>query len=148
MANLIAKDIMHPRLSLSLRDRGIDVIKKLLVGYPALPVVDENLEVVGIVSEHDVLGALLEKRTVHEFSAESLMGCGHAAHGACKDPLTISQTATIDNVVGTFFKERVSILPVIDDRKKLVGIISKKNIISALAEAGFWPQTEFQKRAA
>jgi CBS domain-containing protein len=148
MTSLYAKDIMHPRLSLSVKDRGYDVVKKLLVGYPALPVVNENYEVVGIVSEYEVLGALMEKRTIHEFSAESLMGCGHAEHGVCKDPLTISQHATIEDVVGTFFKERVSILPVVDDKKKLIGIIARKNIISAMAEPGFWPQVEFQKRAA
>ncbi len=148
MASLYAKNIMHPRLSLSVKDKGYDVVKKLLVGYPALPVVNENIEVVGILSELEVLSALGEKRTIHEFSAESLMSCGHAEHGVCKDPLTISENATIEDVVRTFVKERVSVLPVVDDRKKLVGIIARKNIISALAEPGFWPQAEFQKRAA
>jgi CBS domain-containing protein len=137
MTTLHAKDIMHPRLSLSVKDQGHDVVKKLLVGYPALPVVNEDLEVVGIVSEHEILSALVEKRTVHEFSAESLMGCGHAEHGACKEPLTISDRASIDDVVRTFTNERVSILPVVNDRKKLIGIISKKNIIMAMAEKGF-----------
>jgi CBS domain-containing protein len=148
MTTLYAKDIMHPRLSLSVKDKGYDVVKKLLVGYPALPVVNDSNEVVGIVSELEVLGALKEKRTIHEFSAESLMGCGHAEHGVCKEPLPISERATIDDVVGTFYKERVSILPVVDDKKKLIGIIARKNIITAMAEAGFWPQVEFQKRAA
>ena len=148
MTMLYAKDIMHPRLSLSVKDSGHDVVKKLLVDYPALPVVNDKLEVVGIVSEFEVLAALAEKRTIHEFSAESLMGCGHAEHGVCKDPLTISQNATIDDVVNTFVKEGVSILPVVDNAKKLVGIIARKNIISAMAEPGFWPQAEFRKRAA
>jgi CBS domain-containing protein len=148
MANLYAKDIMHPRLSLSVKDKGKDLVKQLLAIYPALPVVNDNLEVVGIVSEHDVLDALKEKRTIHEFSAESLMGCGHAEHGVCKEPLTISMNATIDDVVSTFYKEPVSILPVVDDKKKLIGIISRKNIITAMVEEGFWPQVEFQKRVA
>jgi predicted transcriptional regulator len=42
----------------------------------------------------------------------------------------------------------VSILPVVDDKKKLIGIIARKNIIVAMAEHGFWPQAQFQKRAA
>ena len=76
MTDLYAKDIMHPRLSLSIKDKGNDLVKKLLASYPALPVVNDNLEVVGIVSEYDVLDALKKKRTIHEFSDESLMGCG------------------------------------------------------------------------
>src|SRR3990172_5736776 len=104
MVRLYAKDIMHPRISLYFKDKGSDLVKKMLVNYPALPVVNDDLEVVGIVSEYDVLDALKEKRTIHEFSAESLMSCGHAEHGACKDPVTISSDTPIDEIVDTLYR--------------------------------------------
>jgi CBS domain-containing protein len=56
--------------------------------------------------------------------------------------------SSIDDIVDTLYRERVSILPVVDDRRKLVGILTRKNIISAMAEQGFWPEAEFRKRAA
>jgi predicted transcriptional regulator len=87
MTSIFAKDIMHPRVSLYVKDNGLDVVKKLMGNYPALPVVNDNLEVVGIVSEYDVLDALKEKRTIHEFSAESVMSCGHASMGPARSPL-------------------------------------------------------------
>ncbi len=149
MTELFAKDIMHPRVSLYVKDKGDIVVNKLLVNYPALPVVNDDLEVVGIVSEYEVLDALKEHRTIHEFSAESIMSCGHAAHsGVCTEPLTISMNTPIEDVAMTFYEKRVSILPVVDDKKKLIGIIARKNIIVAMAEHGFWPQAQFQKRAA
>ena len=148
MKTLRAIDIMNPRVSLYVKDKGSDLVKKMMANYPALPVVNDNLEVMGIVSEYDVLDAIKEKRTVHEFSAESLMGCGHAEHGICTSPITIKSNAVIDDIVETFYKERISLLPVVDDNKKLVGIITRKNIITAMAEMGFWPEVEFQKRAA
>ena len=149
MAELFAKDIMHPRVSLYVKDKGDVVVNKLLVNYPALPVVNDDREVVGIVSEYEVLDALKEHRTIHEFSAESIMSCGHAAHsGVCTEPLTISMNTPIEDVAMTFYEKRVSILPVVDDEKKLIGIIARKNIIVAMAEHGFWPQAQFQKRAA
>jgi CBS-domain-containing membrane protein len=149
MADLFAKDIMHPRVSLYVKDKGEDVVKKLLVNYPALPVVNDEREVVGIVSEAEVLGALKEHRTIHEFSAESIMSCGHAEHsGVCTEPLTISGNTPIEEVAMTLYEKRMSILPVVDDKKKLIGIIARKNIIVAMAERGFWPGVEFQKRAA
>ncbi len=148
MIRLYAKDIMHPRVSLYFKDKGSDLVKKMMVNYPALPVVNDDLEVVGIVSEYDILDALKEKRTIHEFSAESLMSCGHAEHGTCKEPVTISSDMPIDDIVDTLFKERLSILPVVDDKKKLVGIITRKNVIYAIAEQGFWAEAEFRKRAA
>jgi CBS domain-containing protein len=139
---------MFPRVSLYAKEKGGELVKKLMINYPALPVVNDNLEVIGIVSDYDVLDALNEKRTVHEFSAESLMSCGHAEHGVCTEPLTISANMLIDDIVNTLYKERVSILPVVDEKKKLVGIITRKSIINAITELGVWPDVEFRKRAA
>jgi CBS domain-containing protein len=148
MTRLVAKDIMFPRVSLYAKEKGSELVKKLMINCPALPVVNDNLEVIGIVSDYDVLDALNEKRTVHEFSAESLMSCGHAEHGVCTEPLTISANMLIDDIVNTLYKERVSILPVVDEKKKLVGIITRKGIINAITELGVWPDVEFRKRAA
>jgi CIC family chloride channel protein len=143
---LKARDIMHPRVSLTSKLKGEELVEKMMCEYPALPVVDDNMNVIGIVSESDILSALKEKRTVHEFSAESLMTCGHAEHGACGTPVTCTPDTTIDKILDIFFhnSKALSCLPVVDN-KKLVGIISKKNIIYALAEK-MLPEAELQKR--
>jgi CBS domain-containing protein len=148
MIRLVAKDIMSPRVSLYANDKGSELVKKPMINYPALPGVNDDLEVIGIVSDYDVLDALNEKRTVHEFSAESLMSCGHAEHGVCTEPLTISANMLIDDIANTLYKERVSVLPVVDERRKLVGIIIRKSIINTITELGVWPEVDFRKRAA
>ena len=107
--------------------------------------VNDNLEVIGIVSEYDILDALKEGRTIHEFSAESIMSCGHAEHEVCSTPVTVTPETPIDDIVEIMYSLRFSILPVVKN-KKLVGIISRKNIINAMAEQGFWPEHEFKKR--
>lgn len=142
-----ARDIMHPRVSLQPEDKGEDLIKKLMSPYPALPVVNEKSEVIGVVSEYDVLGAIVEGRTVHEFNAESIMSCGHAAHTdePCRAPVTVTSAASIQKVVETFVSQNVTVLPVVEG-KKLVGIISRKSVINAVAEKGFWPGSEMKKR--
>ena len=141
---LKAKDIMHPRISLHAKDKGDDVVKKLMCSYPALPVVNDNLEVIGICSEYDVLSALKQKRTIHEFSAETLMTCGYAG-STCPPPISVQQDASIDEIVDVMHSTKFLVLPVVNG-KKLVGIINRKNIINALAEKGFWPEADFQKR--
>lgn len=148
MIRLAAKDIMFPRVSLYAKDKGSELMKMFMINYPALPVVIKDLEVIGMVSDYDVLDALNEKRMVHEFSAESLMSCGHAEHGVCKEPLTISANTMIDDIVNTLYKEWVSILPVVDERKELVGIITRKSFISAITEIGVWSNIDFRKWAA
>ncbi len=146
---LCARDIMHPRFSLSAKLHGRELISKMTSNYPALPVVNENLQVIGIVSEHDILDAMEEGRTINEFSAESVMSCGHAGHAdVCATPLFVTPDTSVDEIVDILYKEHFSILPVVESResKKLVGLISRKNIMNALAEEGFWPEHEFQKR--
>jgi CBS domain-containing protein len=126
---------------------GQELIEKLTGVYPALPVVDDTLEVVGIVSEYDVLQAVKEGRTIHEFSAESLMTCGHPDHGSCGTPVSVAPDSPLTDVVDLFLGNgsSLSLLPVVS-KKKLVGIIARKNLMLALAEKGFWPEHEFQKR--
>lgn len=109
--------------------------------------VNENSEVAGIVSEYDVLSALAEGRTIHEFGAETIMSCGHAAHTdePCKIPVTVTPVTSIQKVVEMFIARNVTILPVVDI-KKPAGIISRKNVINAVAEKGFWRGAELKKR--
>lgn len=146
MSCISAKDIMHPRVSLPAKEKGDEVVRKLMCGYPGLPVVNDKQEVMGIVSDYDVIDALKEGRTVHEFSAETIMSCGHAEHNTCKTPVTVTQESPIEDVVELFHSLNVSVLPVVDGGKKLVGLISRKNIINAVAEQGFWHEHEFKKR--
>lgn len=149
MTCVAARDIMHPRLSIPAKAAGPDVVKKLLAEYPALPVVNEKGQVVGIVSEYDVLDALEENHTIHEFSAETIMSCGHSDHtDVCNEPITVSPDTTIEDILEIFFGQRISIIPVVNNirEKKLIGLVSRKSIISALAEEGFWPEHEFKQK--
>jgi len=146
---LYARDIMHPRVSLSSKEHGKGLVEKLMSPYPALPVVNDHSEVIGIVSEYDILNALEEGRTLNEFSAESIMSCGHATHtDVCDSPTFVTPDTSVDDIVDLMYRERFSILPVVESEKssRLVGLISRKNIINALTEDGFWPERHFQKR--
>lgn len=145
MSCIVARDIMHPRISLYAKTAGHELVERLMSPYPALPVVDDDFRVIGIVSEYDVFTALKEGRTIHEFSAETLMTCGHAEHGVCDTPVTVTPNTTIEDIVDLFVSRNISVLPVVENGK-LAGIISRKNIINALAEKGFWKEHEFQKR--
>lgn len=144
MSSITAKDIMHPRISLPASMKGQELVERLMCGYPGLPVVNDNLEVLGVVSEYDILEALKEGRTIHEFSAETIMSCGHE-HEVCNTPVTITPQTPIKKIVDLMYDQDLDILPVVEG-KKLVGVISRKNIINAMAEQGFWPEHEFQIR--
>ena len=145
MSCIVAKDIMYPRVSLSAKTKGIDLVRKLMCPYPGVPVVNEKSAVIGIVSEYEILDAIRENRTVNEFSAESLMSCGHAEHGVCSTPVTVSPNTSIEDIADLMYKRNISILPVVENNV-LVGLITRKSIINAMAEEGFWKEHEFKKR--
>ena len=74
-----------------------------------------------------------------------LCPAGHAEHGACDRPVTVMPQTGIEDIVELFIHRNLTILPVVE-KEKLVGLISRKNIINALAEKGLWPEHEFRKR--
>lgn len=145
MSCIRARDIMYPRVSIPAKMKGDEVVRKLTCPYPALPVINDDFEVVGIVSEYDLLSAVREGRTTHEFSAESIMSCGHADHGVCSKPVTVPADAPIEEISSLLFSDSFTVLPVVQD-KMLVGLITRKSVINAMAEQGYWHETDFQKR--
>lgn len=135
---LQAKDIMHPRCSIMAKERGEELIRKMLCEYPALPVINEGLEVLGVVSEHDILFALKEGKTIHEFDAETVM---------TSPALTVTTDTPVDQIMEMMVSKQLTMVPVVaKGNSQLVGIISRKNIINATTEYGFWPEHEFKKR--
>lgn len=145
MPCITAKDIMYPRVSIPMKMRGDEVVQKLMCPYPALPVINDDFEVVGIVSDYDLLSAVLKRRTIHEFSAESIMSCGHPDHNVCSKPVTVSVETSFEDLASLLFSDSFTVLPVVQN-KLLVGLITRKSVINAMAEQGYWHEMDFQKR--
>lgn len=122
--SVTAKDLMMNGISLHLDDRGSTLVKKLSGRYHAVPVVNDDREVMGIVTEESILKALREEKTIFQCTARSLMTCGHLEHESCSSPLTVSPDTPIADVLRTMFRERLSAMPVVQDGV-LVGVISR-----------------------
>lgn len=133
MGRLTVGDIMCPRASLHTTDGNGDLMNMLMVNYPALPVVDDDHTVVGIITEHDILNALKHGMAIADLQAAKLMRCGHADHENCGRPVTIESDAPFEVVVEILHRERAALLPVVEDGK-IVGIITRTGVIMALVE--------------
>ena len=104
----------------------------------AVPVVDDNGRLVGIVSEADLLlkedlGSapvehLLERRS-HRTDCRKAAG-RVAAELMTAPVITIVSTASLADAAGMLHTEHVKRLPVVDDGD-LVGIVSRSNLLSA-----------------
>ena len=82
----------------------------------ALPVVNSNHEVIGILSETD----LIIEANVHRKVQEVLT----------RDVITIEQGANLEQVIRLFQSKKIRCIPVIDSSRKLVGILGRKDILA------------------
>jgi CBS domain-containing protein len=61
--------------------------------------------------------------------------------------LTVTTDTPVDQIMEMMVSRQLTMVPVVaKGNSQLVGVISRKNIINATAEYGFWPEHEFKKR--
>jgi acetoin utilization protein AcuB len=98
-----------------------------------LPVVDQNQQLVGIVTDRDIRSALpynYLKATCSEEQREQF--CALPVKDIMtKDPIAISPTYTIQDALLLIQNSKVGALPVVDDNRRLKGIISVRDLLRA-----------------
>ncbi|WP_102346718.1 DRTGG domain-containing protein [Bacillus sp. Marseille-P3661] len=94
-------------------------------GHSRYPVVDENMKVHGMVTSKDVLGV---ERTI---TIDKVM---------TKNPLTVNAKTSVANSAHIMVWEGIEVLPVIDDSNRLLGIISRQDVLKALQMIQRQPQ--------
>lgn len=136
VVDLMASDVISVRPDTSLRDAARIMVEK---GISGLPVTNEEGTLVGVVSEGDflrkevdrgdlmgrgLLGVLFDNRdslaeaeTVGEVMAENLF--------------TVSPDATLVEAARTMTTHGVKRLPVVTREGKLVGVISRRDVVAA-----------------
>ena len=98
-----------------------------------LPIIDRDRRLVGIVTDRDIRSALpyssimehcdeTEKERIARFKVKDIM---------TKDPISISPTYTIQDALLLIQNLKVGALPVVDDKHKLTGIISVRDLLRA-----------------
>ncbi|MDV2684777.1 CBS domain-containing protein [Alkalihalophilus sp. As8PL] len=86
-------------------------------GHSRYPVIDEQMRIQGMVAAKDVLGAT--KQT----SIEKVM---------TKNPITVNERTSVASVAHVMVWEGIELLPVIDSQRRLIGVISRQDVLKAL----------------
>jgi len=98
----------------------------------AIPVVTTGDRVVGIVSESDLL-AREARRTIHIRHKESA-GAAKALTAAglmTSDVVTIRASASLAAAASLMFQHHLKVLPVVDSNHRLVGMVSRAQLLKA-----------------
>lgn len=144
------KDIMtRDVVTVSIKD-NVEKCASLLIehGLSGLPVLDENEKLVGIVTEGDlirrasrikgpavleVLGGMIYLDSPKKFIDELKHSMGQKAGDIMSDKIiTINEEQTIEEGATLLVEKAVKRLPVVDEKGYLVGIVSRRDIMSYL----------------
>jgi len=122
-----AKDIMSSKLIVAKEGMNIEDAVKLLVNnkITGLPVVDAQGKMIGILSEYDII-ARVGKETVLD-SALFKNGITYT-----KIVESVNEDTTLQEVLDRFIQLKCRRLPVLNGDNKLVGIISRRDVMKVL----------------
>jgi CBS domain-containing protein len=118
IAGIMEKDVQyaHPRTK-------TDVVASMMIeGFGAVPVVDDDLKLVGIVTEHDLLAALDRGLEWSHLAAEDIMA---------RNPYSVRPETDLATLIHVLRASDLIRVPVVDAKEKLIGIIARRDIVRA-----------------
>lgn len=147
---MVIKDIMTKEVITVSENDTVEKCAKLLTTHDlsGLPVLDAEGKVKGIVTEGDlirrssrikapafleILGGIIYLDNPNKYLDEVKKSMGHFAKNIMtEDITTIHPDEKIEEAATLLVHQKVKRLPVLDDEGKLVGIVSRKDIMNHL----------------
>jgi CBS domain-containing protein len=126
----MTKNIVAARASTTAREIGT----KLLIGnFNGLPVVDNNIKLIGIVTAIDIFQGLRQGKNLDSMRAIDIM---------TKNPMAVKQNTDINEVIDIILQSHIILVPVVDDKHKLIGLVGRPDILKQNLNEKFVTITE------
>ncbi|WNM62175.1 CBS domain-containing protein [Candidatus Nitrospira neomarina] len=121
-----ARDLMQTRMVAVTRQYSARDLSILIHSgtFSGVPVIEPGNHLVGMVTEFDVLKALVAGKDLHGLTAEDVM---------TMNPVTVEETATAEEIVQHMIKHQIIRIPVVRDGK-LLGMISRTDLLNHLID--------------
>jgi predicted transcriptional regulator len=135
---MLVREVMTSPVHAVTADTTVKAALQILDAHriTALPVVDKHGRPVGVVSEIDLLsGALRVDQRLHEIPPEDDLDVPElVAEVMNHHPITVTPDSDLAAAVDLMMSTAVKSLPVVD-RELLVGIVSRSDVVHALARS-------------
>jgi CBS domain-containing protein len=127
-SSMTVEEVMEQHVqSVHLRTKG-DVIASLMIeGFGAVPVVDKQRTLAGIVSEHDLLAAIDDGHRLGAMTAGEIM---------TGNPYSVRPETNLGTLVHVLRASDLVRVPVVDAQDRLVGIIARRDLLRTYLSAG------------
>ena len=89
-------------------------------GFGSVPILEKDYKVIGIVSEYDLLKAIMEGKDLAKVTAREIM---------TKNPITVNQDTPATEIMRLLQEKHLIRMPVVDDEGKLAGVVSRRDIL-------------------
>ena len=129
MKDLKALDVMvRPVVAAKKNASARDVVFQFLNGfYSGMPVTDDTGSVIGVITELDILNAVLAEKELVKITVGDIM---------TSNPVTVDVSTPITELVKIMKEKNIIRLPVTENGK-LVGIVARCDILTTLIEPEF-----------
>lgn len=110
-----------------------DVIASIMIeGFGAVPIVDEQRRLVGIVSEYDLLASLAQRHTWSDLSAKDIVTF---------NPYSVRPETNMGTLIHVLLASNLIHVPVVEADNRLIGIVARRDILRAYLNHGGndWP---------
>jgi CBS domain-containing protein len=100
---------------------GTEISTRLLIGeFNGVPVIDNNIRVIGIVTAADILRAVRQGKNLDTVSATDIM---------TRNPVVVKVDTEIDEIIDIMLQRVIVLVPVVDDGKNLIGVVARLDIL-------------------
>jgi len=89
-------------------------------GFGSVPILENDYKVIGIVTEYDLLKAIMEGKELAKVTAREIM---------TKNPITVNQDTPATEIMRLLQEKHLIRMPVVDDEGKLAGVVSRRDIL-------------------
>lgn len=122
-----ARDLMQTRMVAVTRGYSAREVAILIHSgtCSGVPVIEPGNHLVGIVTEFDILKALVAGKDLHDLKAEDIMTL---------QPVTVEETATAETVITHMIQHHIIRIPVVRE-DRLLGMISRMDLMDHLIDS-------------
>jgi CBS domain-containing protein len=116
-SDVMTTNLVAARAGTTAREVGT----KLLIGnFNGLPVIDSNIKVIGIVTAVDILRAIRQGKNLDSIRAIDIM---------TRNPVVVNQDTEINEIIDVILQKAIILVPVINDERRLIGVVSRLDIL-------------------
>jgi CBS domain-containing protein len=121
VGQVMTRPVLATTANASVRDIALQLVA---AGISGLPVADREGTVIGVVTEHDVVAALVTGKNLGSLKASDIMA---------KPAITLDVGANLNEALRIFEEQRIVRVP-ITAKGKLVGILSRTDALRGILE--------------